>query len=77
MSFNFFRFPLSCGSDTVPQECVPGLINFAFLGLSTLAFNTLKLLLSLGGKFWPEFIMCVIYFYPHAMSPTFYNILRF
>ena len=70
----FGGLPLLCGFKIVPQECVPGLSNFNFLVLITLAFNTLKLLLSLGGKFWPKFIMCVIYFYPHAMSPKFCNI---
>ena len=64
----FGGLPLLCGFKTVPQECVPGLSNFNFLVLITLAFNTLKFLLYICVKFSPVFLMCAIHFYPHATS---------
>ena len=70
----FGGLTLSCGSKTVTQEYVIDLGNFAFLGICTLAFNNIILLLYIGGKIWPEFLMCAVYFYPHATSPKSYNI---
>ena len=69
----FGGLPLSCGSKTASQYCVSGLSNLSFQELSTLSFNTLKLLLYLDGKFWTEFVMCVMYIYPSATCPKLCN----
>ena len=52
-----------------------GLSNFTFLGLITLGFDTIILLLYLGSKFWPEFIICAIYFNPHDRSKKLFNLV--